>query len=237
MKKYLVILFIIVGMTSTFAASPRKTPSMIGIHVGPAHPLFVEELYPDIAFLYLPDYQVDIVRSKKDFFEGKASLVAGEGLIADWFAARTFMAFPRYKSLLFDKNQICVFDGWLGVNGKSASDDKYKMQNASVNNAGKKTLKANLDKYVQKTRTLKAVPKKDLIKDKDYVGGRIFDIKVVDSANKAVYLPDMVMEAGATLLFFFTIPPDATLAELSGFTLVLDQIELDFFGYHLNKAR
>ena len=241
MKKYLAIVFIIVSATSTFGASPKsappkKTPSMIAIHVGPAHPLFAEEPYPDIEFLYLPDYQVEIARGKKDFFGGKASLIAGEGLIADWFAAKAFMAFPNYKSLLFDKNQVCVFDGWLGVNGKSASDQKYKMQNVSINNAGKKTLNASLDNYVQKLKTLKVNPKKDLLKDKDYVGGRIFDIRVVDFENKTIHLPDMVMEAGPTLLFFFTIPPDATAAEVANFTLVLDQIELDFFGYLVNKS-
>ena len=236
MKKYLGILFITIGIVSTFAAPPPKTPSMIGIHVGPAHPLFVEALYPDIQFLYLSDYQVDLSRSIKDFFAGKATLAAGEGLIADWFAAKTFMAFPRYKSLLFDKNHTCVFDGWLSVNSKSATDVKYKLQNVSVNNAGKKTLKASLDTYVQKARTLKANPKKDLVKDKEYVGGRIFDIQVVNAANRAVYLPDMVMENGPTLLFFFTIPPDAALAEMSGFTSVLYQIELDFFGYLVGKT-
>lgn len=271
MKKCLAVLFALVIATSAFAAPPKNTPSMIGIHVGPAHPAFVEALYPDIKFLYLPEYQVDVVRNKKDFFDGKAALGAGEGLIADWFAAKVFMAFPRYKGLLFDKNQVCVFDGWLGVSAKSANDEKYKMQNASMNNSDKKALKVSLDEFVQKMKASKENPKKDLVKDKDYVGGKIFDIKVFNAAGEAVYLPDMVMEAGPTLLFFFTIPADATPAEVSinasmnatsekagnaptpgaflgammagalqtqnTFTSVLDQIELDFFGYLVNKAR
>jgi len=271
MKRSFAILFIVAAAALAFAAPPKNTPSMIGIHVGPAHPAFVEALYPDIKFLYMPDYQVDVVRDKKNFFEGKAALGAGEGLIADWFAAKTFMAFPRYRGLLFDKNQICVFEGWLGLYAKSATDEKYKMQNASMNISDKKALKVSLDDYVQKAKTAKENPKKDLVKDKDYIGGKIFDIKVVNGAGESVYLPDMVMEAGPTLLFFFTIPADATPAEVSinasmnatsekagnaatpgaflgammggalqsqnTFTAVLDQIELDFFGYLVNKAR
>ena len=271
MKKLVFMVLIALLATSVFAAPPKNIPTVIGIHVGPAHPAFNEALYPDIKIFYLPDYQVSIVNDKKDFMSDKATLVAGQGLVAEWFAAKDlFQAYPRHKSFLFDKTGACVFEGWLITNTKSANEERWKLQNTAGNFYGdKKALKASFDDYVQKGKTIKVNPKKNLLKDKEYLGGQVLEITVTNLMGETRNLPDIVAEAGPSLVFFFTIPPDApadqvsrdaqknAMSESTGnattpmgflgamlnanvghtYTSVLDQIELDFFGYLVNKAR
>jgi hypothetical protein len=270
MKKLVFVVFIAILATSAFAAPAKNVPTMIGIHVGPAHPAFNEALYPDIKVFYLPDYQVNVVNDKKDFNNDKAGLASGQGLVADWFEAKGFQAYPRYKSFLFDKTGVCVFEGWLLSNSKSANEERWKLQNTAGNFIGdKKALKVSMDDYVQKGKTMKANEKKDLIKDKDYGGGKVFDLTVVNASGESRKLTDIVAESGPSLVFFFTIPADAPADQVSkaaqsaamienagnatsplGFlgammnanvghtyTSILDQIELDFFGYLVNKAR
>lgn len=271
MKKFVFLVLIALLAASAFAAPPKNIPAVIGIHVGPAHPAFNEALYPDIKIFYLPDYQVSVVNDKKDFMSDKATLVAGQGLVADWFAAEgVFQAYPRHQSFLFDKTGVCVFQGWLISNSKSANEERYKLQNTSASFFGDhKALKVSLDDYVQKGKTVKLNTKKNLLKDKEYLGGKVLDIQLTTSMGEIRNLPEIVAEAGPSLVFFFTIPPDApadqvskdaqknAMAENTGnaatplgflgamlnanvghtYTSILDQIELDFFGYLVNKAK
>ncbi|HEY9055471.1 MAG TPA: hypothetical protein VIO60_11705 [Rectinemataceae bacterium] len=270
MRKIIIALAIALMAISFAVAAPSKNvPAIIGIHVGQAHPAFVESLYPDIKFYYLPDYGVSISLDKKNVGNSKATLTAGEGVVADWFKEKGVMAFPRYKALLFDKAGVCAFEGWLQTSPKSSTDEKYKMQNASINFGDKKPLKDFLNDYVQKGKTAKANAKKSLVKDKDYLGGGVPDIALVNSAGEARTLADIVAESGPSLVFFFVVPSEAepeyvsrnaqsnSMAQNAGnaptpgaflgamlgaqigwtYTDVLDQIELDFFGYLVNKAR
>lgn len=270
MRKIIVALAIVLIALSVAGAAPAKNiPTVIGIHVGPAHPAFVESLYPDLKIYYMPDYEVAINLDKKNISNSKAALAAGEGVAAEWFKEKGVMAFPRYKALLFDKGGVCAFEGWLQTSPKSANDEKLKMQNASINFGDKKPLKDFLNDYVQKGKTAKANAKKNLVKDKDYLGGAVPDITLTNLVGETKALADIVAEAGPSLVFFFTVPADATpefvsrnaqsnsMAQNAGnaptpgaflgamlgaqvgwtYTDVLDQIELDFFGYLVNKAR
>lgn len=270
MRKIVVALAIAMMALSAAGAAPAKNiPAVIGIHVGPAHPAFVGSLYPDLKIFYLPDYEVAINLDKKNVSNSKAALAAGEGVVAEWFKEKGVMAFPRYKALLFDKGGVCAFEGWLQTSPKSANDEKLKMQNASINFGDKKPLKDFLNDYVQKGKTGKANAKKNLVKDKDYLGGAVPEITLTNAAGETKALADVVAEAGPSLVVFFTVPMDATpefvsrsaqsssMAQNAGnaptpgaflgamlgaqvgwtYTDVLDQIELDFFGYLVNKAR
>jgi len=270
MRKIVVALAIaLIALSVVYAAPAKNVPAVIGIHVGPAHPAFIESLYPDLKIYYLPEYEVAITLDKKNVGNSKASLAAGQGVLADWFNEKGVMSFPLYKALLFDKAGICAFEGWLQTSPKSSTDEKYKMQNASINFGDKKPLKDYLNDYVQKGKTAKANAKKNLVKDKDYLGGGVPDVTLANAAGEAKTLADIVAEAGPSLVFFFTVPADAapefvsrnaqsnSMAQNAGnaptpgaflgamlgaqvgwtYTDLLDQIELDFFGYLVNKAR
>lgn len=74
MRKIIVALAIALMAPSVAVAAPAKNiPAVIGIHVGPANPAFVESLYPDLKIYYLPNYEVAITLDKKNIANSKAS--------------------------------------------------------------------------------------------------------------------------------------------------------------------
>lgn len=277
MKYIICFLLMVACVFPTFSAAPKNSPQFIMVHIGPKHQAFDEALYPDLKIVYLPDFAVTAEIDKKNYSGSKATWSGGSGVFQEWFEKAGFQAFPRFKGLLYDKNGVCVFEGWLNPSGKAATDEKFKFQNSTANFGDQKALKGFLDDYVARGKTIKENAKAGFAsyntsQKKYLIGSKLpAGIEVFDSAGTGKDLAAFIAETAPVMVVFFSVPPAAAneevsiaaqrestqeattnaptassffgamvknaLADNGTYTAVLDQIEQDFFGYLVNKAR
>ena len=235
LKKLFLIAVLSLASFTVFAQISKLAPKVVVLGVGEKNPTLDESQYPNIKFYYTPE-----LKDNAETFSGKPEFLAT--LWNDKNLKETFM--------LFDKNGVCVTQGYRLLSQNSDIGAKLCVD--------KEALQNHLKSYVKKGKEGKESTKEMKLKKSDYmIGYKMPEFNVSTPSGEEVSFSSIV-EGQATLVVFFQLSSDIDIAEGkkadqsgksgrafmsamaqgavgSGVTKLFDNLESQFFNYDTRK--
>lgn len=170
----------------------KLAPQFIIVNLGPKNATFDEVQFPDMTIVYTPGITID-KREEGCEASGKPEL------LVKWINGKSGWG----RGMLFDKNGIGVFEGWL---------IRFQENLFGTPNIDRQTdLRAVLKKYVKEGQTGSEISGKQLDVDKldEIMGMKMPDFEVVTAGGQKKMIRTMIAaNAYPTMVVFYSIPQD-----------------------------
>ncbi|MCU0641295.1 MAG: hypothetical protein MUC35_04320 [Candidatus Margulisbacteria bacterium] len=170
----------------------KLAPKFLIINLGPKNATFDEKVYPDLTIVYTPNIKID----KR---EETCTATGSPELLAKWINGKSGWG----RAMLFDKNGIGVFEGWL---------NRFGGQLYTTINIDKNTdLRAALKKYVREGAAgQEAANKKlDVTRLDEIIGIKMPDFEIVTADGEKKMVRAMIAaNAYPTMVVFYSVPQD-----------------------------
>ena len=207
LKNLFLIAILTLGSFTVFAQIGKLAPKVVVLGIGEKNPTINESQYPNLKFYYTPE----LISNTSADATTKAALSMSDD------AKETFSGEPEFVAtlwndknmkeafMLFDKNGVCVTQGYRLLSQKSDIGAKLCVD--------KEALQNHLKTYVKKGKEGKVSKKEMKLKKSDFmIGYKMPEFNVTNPSGEEVSFSSIV-EGQATLIIFFQLSSDIDIAE------------------------